>query len=689
MTEIKHKIVIDFADSEVRKKSAIGVPGCFRPWESVPPTTTFSPPKWGKYVRRTAAAGYPAFDMFSEWLMDFATISAGQLGRSDWQNFRRMLLLHVPDCDLYCWYCYNDAWEGVKGVILGEVSAKDLIKQFSDYAKRERTDGNQVNILRISGGEPFLRHSKLIEDIATEFVNLKEPVTAFLWVDTNLHPFGKAINQERTAALDALSTLGSRVALHACIHGATSETLSRNSLIKTEPKDIESALLAFIHRKIPIYPRINPAALSPEEVKEIFILLRDFSSDKTFPLKTYLGPIELLYEHSIDRMRMFRGEDPLFVETAKPPPVGCKPSIPRMFAPNAGIFEWNRQLENHYGVGYGKIPRHMTPNLRLLAQHDSKQKSEPERVWEEVILLCKGWEKEVYAEKMLEILSVPNGAHVDVEFENKWIEPGLVAYASACPNFHTTREVKVLVVCCHKARVRGMIPLRWAALKWLSSTNYQSEQHSIILTLEIKDYAVDLTERVPGEEGEGLYEKMARYTGLKHLPFASDTSYFCRLVGFETFIQKPSPMTANNDQSFKSAVIELVRPCYEAAKRDVYFRIKSIKDVASNNDLFLSEGTLNVAEGQKIQLVFEACNPNLGSRGYPEVGHAIVRLATTEPARVSISPEILHLSKYGEPTARVAFEKAGEFSGEILVEPIADNARIPSFRIPFQVKVDE
>ncbi|MCG8485841.1 MAG: hypothetical protein MI756_00055, partial [Chromatiales bacterium] len=105
MAERKHKIVANFGNAEVRTKSGVGVPSYFRIWESIPETFSFTPQRWGKYIRRTASSGYPPFDIFSEWLMDFASISAYQLGRSDWKNFRRMALLHVPDCDLYCWYC--------------------------------------------------------------------------------------------------------------------------------------------------------------------------------------------------------------------------------------------------------------------------------------------------------------------------------------------------------------------------------------------------------------------------------------------------------------------------------------------------------------------------------------------------------------------------------------------------------
>jgi organic radical activating enzyme len=625
--------------------------------------------------------------MFAEWLMDFATIAAGQLGRPDWQNYRRMLLLHVADCDLYCWYCYNDAWDGVKDITVNEMDTKEILRQFFEYRSLERAEGNQVNILRISGGEPFTE-PELVEDLANDFASFQDSESAFLWVDTNLHPFGDKLTRAQKAALEALARLGSRVAVHACIHGATAETLMRNSMKVTKPENITAALKAFDQRKIPIYPRINPAALLPAEVGEIFLLLLGASTSNPFPLRSYLGPIELSYEHAIDRMRLFQGQPPVFVESAKPCPIQGKSARPDLHAPNIAIFEWNRLLEENYGVGYGRIPRHKTAGIKPLAPRVFSKKMGLDRKWEELILLCKGWEKEVYAQKMLEILSVPSGAWVYVEFENKWIEPGLLAYAFACPTFHESRNVKALVTCSYKTSPRGMIPLRWAILKGLSATDYQSKRHSLTLTLEMEGYASDVNKRTPGEEKEGFSAKIARYVGLKHLPFESDTSYFCRLVGFELLTGKMTPSRTNSDQDFKSIVIELAGLGYEAAKRDVYFRIKAIKDAGSSGNLQFTDGVLSVTEGSQIEIVFEACNPNLGNPGYPEVEQAQIRLATTEVEHVRISPERLHLSKYGELTARLFFARTGEYRGEILIESVREGARIPSFRIPFQVEVE-
>lgn len=685
MAERKHKIVASFGGAEVNR-DARGVPEYFRHWDSIPTTPSFTMPKWGKYIRRSNTDGYPPFDIFSEWLMDFATITAGQLERGDWKNYRRMLLVHVPNCDLYCWYCFNDAWENVDGVEVKEVTVSDIISKYLEYTKQERQPNNEVNILRISGGEPFFRNSELVEDIAKEFLANKDLRNSFLWVDTNLHSFGSKINDNQKKALDALKMLGNRVAVHACIHGATRETLIRNSLQKTEIENIHSILNEFDQRNIPIYPRINPIGLLPEEVNEIFNALSGIKTKMPYPLKTYLGPVELNYDHAIDRMKLFQGHSPKYKISARKPPIGHEAKIPKLVPANIAIYEWNRLLEQNYGVGYGKIPRHFTSGINKIDDDKQYKKVKQVRRWEEVILLCKGWEREAYAQKMLEILSVSTGAWVDVEYENKWIEPGFLAYVYACPDFCKGQEIKILVTACFKERAPGMIPVRWATLKNIKASDYKNEKHSLTLTIEAGDYANGLSKRIPGEKEEGFFERIARYVGVKYLPFATETSCFGRYVGFET---EDNPANIIEEQDFKSTIIELIAPVYEGAKKDVYVRIKEIFDSTINKKLTLIEGQLQITEGHEIDIVLEACNPNLGKSGYPTLEQMEICWMTTDLARVRISPERIQLSKYGDHKTRFIFSREGEYRGDIIFKPVKGGARVPSFRIPFRVEVDK
>jgi pyruvate-formate lyase-activating enzyme len=258
-------IVIDFKDKEVRKKSKGNVPVFFREWESVGKEFYLRPLKWSRQPRRPNMLGYPPFDIFSDWIMDFATISAGQLGRNDWQNYRKMLLLHFSNCPLFCWYCFNDAWEG-SGVRTGKIPAVKIVDEFLTYRKQSiGIFGEEVNILRISGGEPFCG-PETIEDIANVFKE-KAGKETFLWVDTNLVPISKESEGPIQSALKAIADLNNRSAIHACIHGADQESFYRNTLAKISSEKIIKSINNILEHEINLYLRLNPIGLDPNEIE--------------------------------------------------------------------------------------------------------------------------------------------------------------------------------------------------------------------------------------------------------------------------------------------------------------------------------------------------------------------------------------------------------------------------------------
>ena len=147
----KHTIVADFGDAEVRRKSGKALPKFFREWMSVEATRSQALTPWKRVPRVAGIEGYPPFDMFTDWKMDFATIAAGQLGRSDWPNFRRLLLVHVPQCPLFCWYCFNDAWEENDCVKTGQVEAAEIVDRFAK-CRDDALDRSEIplNVLRLS-----------------------------------------------------------------------------------------------------------------------------------------------------------------------------------------------------------------------------------------------------------------------------------------------------------------------------------------------------------------------------------------------------------------------------------------------------------------------------------------------------------------------------------------------------------
>jgi hypothetical protein len=428
--------------------------------------------------------------------------------------------------------------------------------------------------------------------------------------------------------------------------------------------------------------------LDPNEIEIIFDTLMNIRGD--LPLKTYLGPVELHYDHAIDRMKVFQGQAPFFSESVRKLK-GRDSGLPVMKPVNAAIYTWNKLLENNYNSGYAKIPRHIE-----LKQYYKKKPSKIEYEnndveWKNVLLLFKGWEKEIYALKMLEILGKPIGSNIEIEFENKWIEPTFLSHAFACPQFYAKNETQVLIAAAYRSgRTPKLVPLRWGTIFSLSTTDCRNEKHSLNITINLSEYAYDLRSRIPNNPRLAFFDFLTEFMGGNRIPFASDTSYFCQYVGIKLRKEPLEALTTPREASFKSTIIDLTRGDYVKAKKDVYYRIKKVKSAKNrSSDEFMpfDNGILCVKEGQTIELVFEACNPNLGNAGYPEVSQTQLKIKSTDADNINISPDTINFSKYGEQSVRVKFSRSGEYKGDLIFETGSPDVRIASFRIPFKVSL--
>ena len=698
----KHRIVKDFRDAEVGRKSDVFLPKFFREWPSVESEYSLLPQPWKKLSRTVGTQGYPPFDIFNDWIMDFATISAGQLGRSDWHNYRRLILLHVPRCPFFCWYCFNDAWEECKSVTKGEVDTRKIINEFRIYRKRSFIKkGDECNILRLSGGEPFTQ-PELVADLASGFLKTFKDEDAFLWVDTNLYLISRSksarLNEAIDKAIRSLRTLGNKSAIHACIHGANDDAFERNVGIRVSFVNILNGLKMLLEGGLNVYPRFNPIGFTPQETEQVFQAL--WQLDHNLPLRTYLGPVELLYDHAIDRMRAFQRLSSIRNKIVKILPVGMKGGIPAYLPPNGAIYRWNQLLELKYGIGYGKIPRHLEfvapkikPSKRSRRERGNNANT---KYWENLVIVTKGWEKEVYAKKLLELVALPHGAQIEIEYENKWVEPTFLAHAYAVPGYYTNNpgisglqgEQKVLFVAAIKSRPPKIVPIRWGYIKKLSTTDHTDERHSFIIKVEVKDYADDFPSRFQSFQSESLFESIARYVGFTRLPFGGPTGYFIQFVSLPLLpSEKDATGEKNDERAFKSIILNLTQLKYDKAAKDVYFRIKKIKRVSNTNgEVQLINGALSLDEGDSISIVFEACNPNLGNPGFPDVSEVAFEVISTEPD-LSITPSKIRLSKYGEPEIKVNFPRTGELQGDLIIQQISKTPRIAEFRLPFHVKV--
>lgn len=687
-----HRIVVDFREAEVAKKSEKPVWNGFRVWESV----QYPIPWWTdfeKFRRVVNITGSPAFDPLSDWLMDFATIAAAGIGRTDWENFRRLVLIHVGKCTSRCWYCYNDAWDKEKAkCVFGERTAREIIEYFKLQQDRDaKRDGWECNVLRLSGGEPFLQ-PELVEDLAKEIANEKD---IFFWVDTNLIPIARKMKEkEIDAALEALKKLKGRTAIHACFHGATDEKIKEITGTDISVEELLVAYQTLKEKNIPLYPRLNPCVCTPDEAERFFLKL--YKVDKVAPAKLYLGPVELYYTGTRDRM-IEVNEDPRRVRA-------------HLHAAPATIFWWNEMMRLAYGVGYGVVPRHLCDHLinrayantpsELVSKLESEKEKRPNY---EFVFSSKGFSRENYALKVLEALALPSGAHMTMELEGKYVEPNLFRFAEFFKD--TLKGKDVLIVATHY-KDRGRYHL--TALRWAKLLDFRVNPAAVHLEVEVLDYP---NECWNAKNGKDNYDFLTSYCGQKNLPI---DGYYCQLMSlpkkYRFFENKQSsksngPKKKDEVEGEKTAASAFLRAVgclneldYEKVNKNIYYRIVSVvAGVADKlNDIKFEEGQLHFSPGELVEIEIDTFTKNLGKSGFPKEETAVLQVFTTEEDKAKVvSQNMIRLSKFGRSLVRLKMASTLEvFRGEIVfrpmdIEPVKMESRIVEVRLPFVVKTRE
>ena len=173
-------IISHFGNSSVGSE-----PGFMKPYFRI-----FTPAKPYKGRKLNAIYG-DAFNPFKDTLMDYATIvqyKLAKVGAVGWENYNRLISLHISRCPLDCWYCYieeclksncnicavqeycDQHMKVNKGIKENWFSAKKIVDGFIDQRNLDKKNGLSSNILRVTGGEPFLV-SELLLEILDELKN--------------------------------------------------------------------------------------------------------------------------------------------------------------------------------------------------------------------------------------------------------------------------------------------------------------------------------------------------------------------------------------------------------------------------------------------------------------------------------------------------------------------------------------
>ena len=181
----EYRIIDSFAGTTMEAKGMVNP--MFRPFETV---------KESVHRNTNISLG---FDMYTDSLMDYPTIIQYKLAVEEWEPYNKLISVHVPLCPFNCWHCYNDKKlyfskekERVEKLPfkLAEYIVDEFLKQHKqDWERRHESKRSESNVLRITGGEPFLIPELILDCL--ENLKLKRDKfqrATFLWTETDLWP---------------------------------------------------------------------------------------------------------------------------------------------------------------------------------------------------------------------------------------------------------------------------------------------------------------------------------------------------------------------------------------------------------------------------------------------------------------------------------------------------------------------
>jgi len=302
----------------------------------------FSPVNVERQRKLNAQFGH-RLNIFLDSLFDYPTIIQFKLGAyGSWEQYNRLISVHIGGCNFRCWHCYCDD-SLLTGKNLLFMTPKELINRFIEQRRKDLALGMPSNVLRITGGEPFLAPD-LILSCLEEIHERRLDERVFVWSETNLSPFIKQHNSEKCLAekwvdLDKIARF-KNFALHPCIHGITPENLFENTRVDGRwLDDLINGLKVLIQHKIDIYPTISSNMCTPNGIENFFQKLR--SINRYLPLRFALIEFHLDYPGVMARSDAQKHD--------------------RVYNKYLVLSKWNALLQEEYGLSYAEKPRHEVP----------------------------------------------------------------------------------------------------------------------------------------------------------------------------------------------------------------------------------------------------------------------------------------------------------------------------------------
>lgn len=554
------------------------------------------------------------FQYHKDTLLDYPSIIQHKIG-GEWSLYNRLISIHVPCCTFYCWHCYND-----KKLFSEDnadfITAEEIIKKFLEQRTKDQDNNINTNVLRITGGEPFLLPEFILECLEI-LRNERRSDEVFIWTETNLTPFIAFNNQKSLIDLwGHLPQLAkyNNLAVHPCLHGLNSDNIAHVTFRKEFGLEIDhllAGLKKLLDNKIDIYPTFASNICPPEEVDNLFKRL--YNLNKLLPLRFALIEMKLSYKEIVERFKTFEGKE----------------RKPILYSKFSNLKLWNDLLEKHYKVGYAVIPRHLVDIYReksfikcceLAIDNFAKPNSE-------IIHVFKSSFRPEYHKEILDIITLPEEFIYKLEYDKKYIQKDLFYHSEFNPNYYENKDALLIYVDIDNKEKR------YCPLRKIKIIKFEIAGEVFVLYFQLKK----LVSLENSEKLQNIQLELEKFYGSSVLPPGGQYIF----LGEDIFEYEE-----NNHITIWQKIINLLIK-YKKFKTSLFYRLEpfNISLISSSDETPSSE--FEIKGGKKFSFKVHFYLPNYENfdRNKPDLRK--VKVDTSNNNVQIIGPKEFWISKYG------------------------------------------
>jgi len=609
-----------------------------------------------------------AFDQYNDSVMDYASIIASKLNKA-WQKYNRLISFQIPLCPNDCWHCflpkelYIDS--GKNDYRYEEISAKSIIENFLDQRESDLRQNKYSNVLRITGGEPFLL-PELIRDCLEILKNKNLEKEVFIWTETNLEPFmgdDEAFmdSEDNKQILEELGKYNNFL-VHPCFHGLDAEEFNMITG-KDYSISLEShikALKRLLDSGIDIYPTIGSNTTNPKNLNDFFEKLKELHSN--LPLRVAL--IEYRCDYEPIRERLEKRNCNLPIDNLPIDEITCQHTScptkklfkkinlqPKLYSKFANLRIWNELLIKYYGVGNGVIPRHFVSlnedkEIKVIDDDDNEI---PEYNGESIYLFKSSY-RVLYHQEVLDILALPYGHIININYDKKYVQDDLFIHMQSVESEYKGKTGYFIYV---DKNQRTLLPIREFEI-----ANIKIAGDILSITIDLKNY-ISFASGDDRSVSDKFTFSMRKYFGNNTLPpggkyiLKGERLFFYEnetIKRSQAFEMNSLDITSGSDFEYFSKIIPNLIS-YKAMSKSLFYKIEmqNIQQIKEDNSV-----CYKIEGGKSFSIILEYFLPNYNN--FNEENHS-ERTICFESSSSTISPvgstEIV-CSKYG--TEKIDFK---------------------------------